>query len=254
MRKLKRKIVNLTSIFCVLGCLILLYEASFSIGQLQLFVKADSQDPMRVEDPEEHLQIVTSADETGSKADLVKFVATVNPTPTQEPIKIDETMNTNIIKVGIVNTTPRIGERHVPDNVGKCHPYMAWQLISDPTTEQFQLRMEAESYDEHDFGKIDNRYAVAVKPYYGKIGDYLDVIQEDGTIIPCIVAEYKGNENVDIDGEMAIYYHKDKDVVEFIVNQNAWYGADPERHVLDYHPEWNQNILVIYNVGNYWGE
>lgn len=252
MKKLKKKIVNLSISFCVIGCLILIYEASFSIGQL--FVKADSRVPMRVEDSAKTTQIISSADESESKTDLVKFVATVNPSPTQTPIPMEETFSSmDVIKVNIINHTSRIGGKHVPRNVGNCHPYMAWQLISDPTTEQYRLRMEAENYDEHDFGKIDDRYAVAVKPYYGKIGDYLDVIQEDGTIIPCIIAEYKGDENVDIDGAMATYYHKDKDVVEFIVNQNAWYDADPERHVLDYHPEWNQNILVIYNVGNYWG-
>lgn len=142
---------------------------------------------------------------------------------------------------------------YVPEGIGACHTFMAWQMITDPTTKQYQLRMQVESYDENDFGKVGWRYAVAVKPYYGKIGDYIDVIQEDDSVINCIIVEYKGDENKYIDGEMSKYYHTNKDVVEFVVNQYAWY-TDQERTVYDYHPEWNQNIKSIYNVGNYWGE
>lgn len=142
---------------------------------------------------------------------------------------------------------------YVPQGVGNVHPYMAWQLITDETTKQYQLRMEAEAYDENDFGVISNRYAVAVKPYYGKIGDFIDVIQMDDSVIHCVIAEYKGNENIDLHGENSMYYHTHMDIIEFVVNQYSWYNGD-ERTVYDYHPEWNQNIKAIYNVGNYWGE
>lgn len=141
---------------------------------------------------------------------------------------------------------------YVPEGIGSVHSYMTWQSITDPTTKQFQLLMEAEAYDENDFGVINGKYVVAVKPYYGKIGDYLDVIQDDDSVLHCIIGDYKGNENEITDGENSKYYHHDKSVVEFIVNGYAWF--DTERTVYDYHPEWHQNIKAIYNVGNYWGE
>lgn len=142
---------------------------------------------------------------------------------------------------------------YVPDGVGSVRPFMAWQLITDETTKQYQLRMEAEAYDENDFGFIGNRFAVAVKPYYGKIGDYIDVIQSDDSVLHCIIAEYKGDENTITDGANSRYYHSNQDVIEFIVNQYSWYGGE-ERTVYMYYPEWKQNIKAIYNVGNYWGE
>lgn len=142
---------------------------------------------------------------------------------------------------------------YVPEGVGSVRPYMAWQLITDPTTKQYQLRMEAEAYDENDFGVINGCYAVAVKPYYGKIGDFIDVIQVDDSVLHCIIVDYKGDENVVADGVNARYYHTHKDVIEFVVNQYSWYNGD-QRTVYQYHPSWNQNIKAIYNVGNYWGE
>lgn len=142
---------------------------------------------------------------------------------------------------------------YVPQGVGSVRPFMAWQLITDETTKQFQLRMEAEAYDENDFGVIAGRYAVAVKPFYGKIGDYIDVIQADDSVIHCIIADYKGDENAHVDGDNSKYYHSHKDVIEFIVNQYSWYGND-QRTVYQYHPDWKQDIKAIYNVGNYWGE
>ncbi len=142
---------------------------------------------------------------------------------------------------------------HVPDGVGSVRPFMAWQLITDETTKQYQLRMEAEAYDENDFGIIAGRFAVAVKPYYGKIGDFIDVIQNDDSVLHCIIADYKGDENNIADGGNAKYYHTHKDVIEFIVNQYSWYGEE-QRTVYMYHPDWKQDIKAIYNVGNYWGE
>lgn len=142
---------------------------------------------------------------------------------------------------------------YVPEGVGSVRPFMAWQLITDETTKQYQLRMEAEAYDENDFGFIANRFAVAVKPYYGKIGDYIDVIQSDDSVLHCIIAEYKGDENIVTDGVNARYYHTNQDVIEFIVNQYSWYTGE-QRTVYMYHPEWKQDIKAIYNVGNYWNE
>lgn len=143
---------------------------------------------------------------------------------------------------------------YVPHGAGACKTYMNWSSITDSTTKQFQLRVQAENYDENDFGKVGDRYAVAVKPYYGKIGDYLDVIQVDDSVIRCIIAEYKGDENVATDGENAKYYHHDGSIIEFVVNYYAWYETNVPRTVYDYHPEWKQNIKSIYNVGNYWNE
>lgn len=217
---------------------IVVYNVGFSLSQVVLAEKPDMYE-IELDAPERDPTIFTSFDAHKSDQEDI-------------PDMVQIVQNEDISPVNTESYYPGF-KRYVPDGVGACHPYMAWQLISDPSTPQYQLRMEAESYDENDFGKIGDRYAVAVKPYYGKIGDYIDVIQEDGSIIYCIIAEYKGDENRNVDKIFATYYHTHKDVVEFIVNQCAWYGSTPERTVYDYHPEWNQNIDVIYNVGNYWG-
>ena len=41
---------------------------------------------------------------------------------------------------------------------------------------------EAESYNNDGLGMVGDRYAVAMKPYYGAVGDYLNIVQEEPQI------------------------------------------------------------------------
>lgn len=141
-------------------------------------------------------------------------------------------------------------EKFVPDYCGSVHPYMGWACITDESSPQYKLKKEVENYDENGFGKVGNRYAVAMKPYYGKIGDYIDVIQNDGIEYHCIIVDYKGMENKEEDGWLATYAHGMNDIIEFVVDKESWYSTD--KTVKQYHPEFSRNISKIYNVGSYW--
>ena len=141
-------------------------------------------------------------------------------------------------------------EKFVPDYCGSVHPYMGWACITDESSPQYKLKKEVENYDENGFGKVGNRYAVAMKPYYGKIGDYIDVVQNDGIEYHCIIVDYKGMENKEEDGWLATYAHGMNDIIEFVVDKESWYSTD--KTVKQYHPEFSRNISKIYNVGSYW--
>lgn len=69
---------------------------------------------------------------------------------------------------------------------------------------------------------LDGRYLVAVKPALGEPGQYIDITLENGTVIPAIVADTKGNENYGATDYK--YVHSDGSIIEFEVD--ADYGIE----------------------------
>lgn len=145
-------------------------------------------------------------------------------------------------------------EKTVPSGRGSNHTFMGWQLVTSKSSKQYKLRVQSgENYDSNGFAKIGDRYVVAVKPYYGSIGDYIDVYKCNGEVIKCIIGDAKGS-----DGGGDKYGHADGSIVEFVVDKHSWYskynGLGRYRTVGEFHPTWtSSNISKIVNVGNYWG-
>lgn len=161
----------------------------------------------------------------------------------------------------------------VPSGFGKTMSYMDWDLITSKTSTQMKLINDAgKSFDKDGLGMVGDRYTVAVKPYYGTIGDYLNVQYEDGTVVKAIVADQKGREN-----EPGNYLysaasnakqrsqgitdrvHTDGSVVEWVIDGHgrhgsygAFSGYGGSKTVAALHPEWHKNMTSITNVGNYW--
>ena len=85
--------------------------------------------------------------------------------------------------------------KSVPEGFGSVMSYMGWQSITSPSSMQYKLKQEAMGFDSDGIGKVGDRFAIAVKPYYGLTGDLLDVKYKDGTVLKGIVADVKGSEN-----------------------------------------------------------
>lgn len=193
---------------------------------------------------------------TNAKPDIecvnVKVVPNVPIVSSEAPVATMSKHKISMVASGeeIPSESHEMEKKFVPGYCGSVHPFMGWSCITDPTTAQWKLKQEAEAYDENGFGMIHGRYAVAMKPYYGEIGDYIDVIQNDGVEYHCIIVDYKGMENESTDGWLATYAHGNNDIIEFVVDKDSWYGTD--KTVLQYHPEFGRNIAEIYNVGSYY--
>lgn len=141
----------------------------------------------------------------------------------------------------------------LPAGLGSVHTYMGWQCITSKSSNQYKLRESAGmNFDEEGFGKIGDRYVVATTTTFGNVGDYIDVVQEDGTVIKCIIGDIKsqGDEGCNKWG-----HNNGHCVVEFVVDKDTWYSGGSGSHVnpgtSSCHPEWNQNITHIVNRGNY---
>lgn len=138
----------------------------------------------------------------------------------------------------------------LPAGLGDVHTYMGWQLITAPDSAQYRLREQAGmAFDDEGFAKIDGRYVVACTSTFGKIGDYIDFYQEDGTVIQAIMGDEKNQSDAGCNewGHMG-----GRVVVEFVVDRDSWYGsghANPGTSGC--HPEWAQRITKAVNGGSY---
>ena len=157
-------------------------------------------------------------------------------------------------------TETRNIKKDVPKGYGKVHTYMGWGCITAKSSNQYKLKSQVESYDSNGMGIVGDRFAVAMKPYYGNVGDYLNIVQEDGTMYKVAIADIKGNENAS-DGNISKYVHGDGSLVEFVVNKNSWYSTSKGGQASNMHanvgtksfmPELGKNIASITNVGNFW--
>lgn len=140
---------------------------------------------------------------------------------------------------------------NLPAGLGSVHTYMGWQCITAVSSRQYKLREAAGmNFDEEGFAKIGDRYVVATTTTFGNVGDYIDVYQEDGTVIKCIIGDIKNQGDA---GCTKWGHNNGQCVVEFVVDKKSWYGSPMHSNpgTPSCHPEWNRNITKIVNKGNY---
>lgn len=139
---------------------------------------------------------------------------------------------------------------NIPSGLGSVHTYMGWQMITSTTSTQYKLREQAGmNFDEEGFGKINGRYVIACTTTFGKVGDYIDFYQEDGTIIPCIIGDIKSRNDA---GCNKWGHQNGHCIIEFVVDKNSWYNSGhPNPGNAACHPEWNKNLRKAVNGGSY---
>ena len=74
--------------------------------------------------------------------------------------------------------------------------------------------------DENGMRKVNGRFCVAIGSHFGVlVGQYFDIILENGTVIPCVMGDGKADEHTDESNIFTTYYGS-YCCTEFIVNQN----------------------------------
>lgn len=125
---------------------------------------------------------------------------------------------------GQTATTITKGETiKIPTGFGSVHTFMGWQKINSVSSTQYVLREKAGmNFDDEGFGIINNRYVIACTTTFGRVGDYVDFYQEDGTIISCIIGDVK-NQN---DAGCNKWGHENGHcIIEFVVDKDRWYNS-----------------------------
>lgn len=110
--------------------------------------------------------------------------------------------------------------------------WMTWDVNDknrfNTDSNQYKLQLKAET-GKYGIRTVDKRFCVAVgSGYSSTIGQYIDVVLENGTVLECIVADQKADEHTD---DTNRYHRIDGSVVEFIVdsedlNSDARYHGD----------------------------
>lgn len=142
----------------------------------------------------------------------------------------------------------------VPEGYGKVHTYMGWQKVTSQTSNQYKFRSKVgQKFDDEGFGRVGDRYVIACTTTYGKVGDYVDFYQEDGTVIHGVIGDIKSQGDA---GCTKWGHNNGHCIVEFVVNKDTWYRNGEGDHVnpgnASCHPEWNQNIDKVVNLGSYY--
>lgn len=99
-----------------------------------------------------------------------------------------------ILKIDLTTKKPYV-DKDTPKNSFKS--YMYYKAISNKNSKQYKLQQKAIT-GTYGIRMVDNRYCVALGSYYThKIGQKVDLIMDDGTIIPCIVGDGKADIHTD---------------------------------------------------------
>ena len=88
-------------------------------------------------------------------------------------------------------------------------------------------------YDEG-IAKFDGRYLIACTTTFGTVGDKVDFVLENGTVIPCIVADTK---NMSDSGCNKWGHNNGKNIIEFEVSKDYFYQAGCNPGSGSWHPE-----------------
>lgn len=96
--------------------------------------------------------------------------------------------------------------------------YMKYQVLgTESWNKQGHLvRQKEATTGIYNLRMVDGRILIAVGTYYcTNIGTYIDVLLEDGRVIPCMLGDVKSNAHTDITNR---YQAQDKSVIEFIID------------------------------------
>lgn len=212
----------------------------------------------------EHTVYVSESSD--SSAPLSSAVTTVTTTlclsettteaTTAEPVITEpETAETEITEQCIQDAVPVQGvvcgeilydkeytEYSLPDNPD-YHGFKSYEPYDLITAESIQLDLQREAVtDVNGFRLIDNRYLIAVGTFCNaSCGTYIDLILENGILIPCIVGDIKSDAHTD---ETHTYTINTMCASEFIIDENispaAWYGD-----VSAVYDEWRSKVAGV---------
>lgn len=124
----------------------------------------------------------------------------------------------------------------------KIMSYMSYRAITNTSSKQYKLQKKALTGD-YGIRQVDGRYCIAVGSYYTtKIGTYIDIILDNGIVIPCILADCKADKHTDNMNQKTA----DGSLVEFVVDVNSLPKQVSQRGCISFsNKKWNTNIRKI---------
>ena len=97
--------------------------------------------------------------------------------------------------------------------------YMGHHMITATSSPQYRLQHTLAYTGNYGIRQVNGRYCVALgSAYTTKIGTYFDLILENGTVIPCILADQKDDKDTDWSNRITEH---DMSLTEFVVSEGS---------------------------------
>ena len=134
--------------------------------------------------------------------------------------------------------------------------WMSYKAITNKSSKQYKLQQIA-STGLGGVRVVDNRMCVAIgTAFNADIGAYVDLILEDGFIIPCIVADIKSSKHTDSSNVFTIVGKSKRTIccTEFVVDLNKLDDKAKKTGDMSYvNDNWNKRVvnIIIYSK-NIW--
>ena len=146
-----------------------------------------------------------------------------------------------VSKKYISDTLPNYKSKRVVGDTRKS--YMDFKMITSKSSPQYKLQHSYAYTDDTGIRMVNDRYCVALGSYYThKIGQYVDLVLENGTIIPCIIGDQKDDRDTNSSHTIA----HDGSATEFIVETKALSGKTRRMGDIGYaQSDWLSNVVEV---------
>ena len=143
----------------------------------------------------------------------------------------------------ISNSECSYTEYNVPDNKG-FKSYMSYRAISSVSSPQYKLQSNYAYTGNYGIRQIDSRYCVAIgTAFNASVGTYVDLILNNGSVIPCVVSDIKANKDTDSNNIITVH---NGCVSEFLVETTSLPSSVTTHGDISYcQSDWNSKVVKI---------
>lgn len=131
----------------------------------------------------------------------------------------------------------------VPNTSG-FKSFMDYRAITDKSSAQYRLQNEYAETGDYGIRMVNGRYCIAVGSYFtDDIGQYIDLILENGTVIPCVLSDQKANAHTDSNNIVTVHSGC---ASEFVVDTPRLNNEAKIRGDMSYSTDnWNSRVVMI---------
>ena len=160
----------------------------------------------------------------------------------QQEIKISKIIAFKSEEIKDINCDVNYTEYIIPFKTKNFKSYMSHTLFSQDSS-QYKIQ-EMSQTDENGLRVVDERYCVALGSYFNtEIGQYFDLVLENGTVIPCVMADAKADAHTD---DLNIATVANGCVSEFIVSvDDLKESVKKAGNISILKEEWNSPVVSV---------
>ena len=180
--------------------------------------------------------------ETETSTEMIVKEKGINDVPSQETetkVEVEEKIEKEKVEeiVEVVETEQQIEdtcnyqEHSIPSNRG-FKSYMSYKSITSKSSPQYKLQNQFAYTGQYGIRQVDGRFCVAIGTFTSaRVGTYIDLVLENGTIIPCIVSDFKANIHTDSSNIITVH---NGCVSEFLVDKNSLHATSKKMGDVSY--------------------